>query len=222
MKHPLYYRFKSIKQRCTKHNIPLCFKDIDVWYTHIKDLPYFNEGECIIYMIDISQGYKAGNLKCTPKGISSYKLYYTWLSMKRRCDVTTDKNYINYGAKGITVSKEFYDFFIWLHYVEALDGCYGVGLSLDRINVNKGYYQGNLRWATSTVQNVNTKLLRKSNKSGYRGVSYSNDNNKWRAIITIARQNIHLGYFKEKIDAAKAYDNYILENKLEHTINGVE
>ena len=51
-------------------------------------------------------------------------------------------------------------------------------------------------------------------------------NNTNRYIIVIAKINIDkkrivLGYFKNKLDAAKAYDTYVLENNLEHTINGV-
>lgn len=65
----------------------------------------------------------------------------------------------------------------------------------------------NLRAATSSNNNAwGPKLNRATNKSGYRGVHWAKAREKWRAQITFECKNKHLGYFNEKLDAARAYD----------------
>ena len=44
---------------------------------------------------------------------------------------------------------------------------------------------------------------------------------KWVACINVANKRKHLGYFKNAIDGAKAYNKYVLENKLNHTLNKI-
>lgn len=46
-----------------------------------------------------------------------------------------------------------------------------------------------------------------NNTSGFRGVSWHQHRNKFRARIKVHRALIHLGYFRSPNDAAKAYDD---------------
>ncbi len=46
--------------------------------------------------------------------------------------------------------------------------------------------------------------LNKNNTSGYKGVSYRKDRNKYRAYIKFQRRNIHLGYYNSFEDAVEA------------------
>lgn len=55
-------------------------------------------------------------------------------------------------------------------------------------------------------QLMGTKRLHKNNTSGYKGVSWSKAVRKWRAYISPQGKCITLGYFHDKLDAAKAYD----------------
>jgi hypothetical protein len=64
----------------------------------------------------------------------------------------------------------------------------------------------NLRISTASQNGANSKLLAKNNKSGYKGVSWYIRHKKWAAGIKVEYKRKHLGYFKSKIDAAKAYD----------------
>ena len=53
------------------------------------------------------------------------------------------------------------------------------------------------------------------------GVTYNKRNQRWLSIINIDSLTVQLGYFIDRLDAAKAYDTYVIQNNLEHPINGV-
>lgn len=60
---------------------------------------------------------------------------------------------------------------------------------------------------------------KKNNTSGYRGVTF--ESGKWRARIRANNIDISIGTYSTKEEAAIAYDTYVLENSLEHNLNGV-
>ena len=55
----------------------------------------------------------------------------------------------------------------------------------------------NLRICSRSENGWNTKI-RKNNKSGYRGVSWKKDKNKWVARVSKNRQHIFIGFFNHK------------------------
>lgn len=61
----------------------------------------------------------------------------------------------------------------------------------------------NLRDATDQVNRMNTKRY-KNNKSGVIGIHWHNQNNKWRARITVKGKIIELGCFEDIENAKKA------------------
>lgn len=63
----------------------------------------------------------------------------------------------------------------------------------------------NLRPATK-VENGRNRGPTKNNKSGYKGVTWRSDRGKWRATIKVNDRQVHLGYFNDKVEAAKAYN----------------
>jgi len=63
----------------------------------------------------------------------------------------------------------------------------------------------NLRTATHAQNNQN-KGKSKNNTSGYKGVNWEKRRNKWRARIYFNKNYIHLGYFNDIEEAAKAYE----------------
>jgi len=73
----------------------------------------------------------------------------------------------------------------------------------------------NLREITQK-QNSENRLLNKNNTSGFKGVSWSKNNNKWRARIWNNKKEIFLGFFDEKIDAV---NSYIEAARKFHTVN---
>jgi hypothetical protein len=75
--------------------------------------------------------------------------------MRSRCYNVTNKDYHNYGAKGIRICAEWKDkpniFCKW-----ALENGYQDNLTIDRINSNESYSPLNCRWADSKTQARNT------------------------------------------------------------------
>lgn len=62
----------------------------------------------------------------------------------------------------------------------------------------------NLRIVTNS-QNAMNSRLRKDNTSGYKGVTWSKDKNKWQAQIAINKKYINLGRYSSIQEASLAY-----------------
>ena len=92
---------------------------------------------------------------CHNKG----RIRSVYYNMLRRCHDPKNKGYKNYGARGITVCDEWRNdcciFYKW-----ARDNGYKEGLTIDRIDNNKGYSPDNCRWTTCKVQTVNRRNTR--------------------------------------------------------------
>ena len=77
--------------------------------------------------------------------------------MKQRCYNPNHRKYKNYGARGIKICDEwlgnFATFYEW-----AINNGYEDNLSLDRIDVDKGYEPSNCRWADDNTQAHNKQL----------------------------------------------------------------
>ncbi len=139
--------------------------------------------------------------------------YFTWQSMKKRCYDINDKHYMDYGGRGIVVcdkwKNDFQEFYNDM-------GKKPKGLTIERIDNNGNYEPTNCKWATQQEQ-IHNKRKRKGTQSIYRGVSYRTSG--WRSRIGINGKTINIGSFKTEIEAARAFDRYILENNLPHKRN---
>ena len=81
---------------------------------------------------------------------------------------------------------------------------------IDHIDCNKSNNRiENLREANKSENGLNTKELRKNNKSGFKGVYWSVSVNKWIAQYTSNRKTTYLGCFDEPVKAAKAIKEYL-------------
>ena len=148
----------------------------------------------------------------TIHGLVETRIYNIWRNMKGRVTNHTNRDYTNYGGRGITLCEEWLDvikFYTW-----AMENGYSDELSIDRIDNDKGYAPENCRWTTSTIQNRN-KRMQKDNTSGFKGAYFNKNLNKYQASISILNKAIHLGVYLTAIEAGIAYNNYIIENNLE-------
>ena len=66
--------------------------------------------------------------------------------------------------------------------------------------------RGNLR-RCSPVQNGGNSKMKRTNKSGIKGVSWNKRKGKWESCICIDYKTVHLGCFDDKEMAAQAYQS---------------
>lgn len=162
----------------------------------------------------------ASSQTSTTHGKTNTRLFNIWRGMKLRCLNKNNKDYKNYGGRGITVCDEWENDFLTF-YNWAISNGYSEKLKIDRVNNDGNYEPSNCRWATNETQGRNTRILISRNKSGYRGVSFSSGIGRWRAGIKVDNRHKHIGYFNNPLDAGYAYDKYVIENNLEHNTNGL-
>ena len=214
---------------------PILVKDLGMEYTNqtMKYKRRFgiflcpscnNEYKAQIHNVNHGQSKQCKKCSCikskTTHGLRNHRLYKIYYNMKDRCFNKKHQAYLFYGNKGITIYDEWLNDFKYF-YDWALANGYKEYLTIDRIDSNGNYEPNNCRWVNRGIQAQNTKHLRITNKSGYRGVSWHKNNKKWKASISFNNKVKHLGYFEDKEDAAKAYNSFIVKNKTDHSLNDI-
>lgn len=90
-------------------------------------------------------------------GVRAPRLYEIWCSMKRRCASKTERNY---GAKGIKVCPEWFDWPTFRNW--AASNGYANNLSIERLDTSKGYSPDNCTWIPLSQQPANRFNVPKS------------------------------------------------------------
>lgn len=110
--------------------------------------------------------------------------YLAWSSMKERCENPTHAAYHNYGGRGIAVSQEWgRDFLVFL---KSLGRRPSKAHSLERINNDLGYFEGNVKWGTKDEQSNNRRTNRVIEFEGeHKTIA------QWAAQVGLSRAVIH-------------------------------
>ena len=121
-----------------------------------------------------------------------------------------DGNTVGYAARNcrLSINKR-----VTLLMHKAIFNHLGLRDSIDHINRNGlDNRRNNLRPATQQQNNYNKPV---KNTSGFKGVSiYFNKKKnifRWRTRVYANGKNIPVGYFKDKVEAAKAYDREVIK-----------
>jgi len=116
-------------------------------------------------------------------GMTGTREHKSWVEAKARCFYEGNQAFKRYGGAGITMDKEFAEsfeaFFAYMGKMPSDRNDYSLG----RIDNDKGYVKGNLRWETPADQARNRGKF-KHNTSGFTGVNWSNKEGHLYSVCT--------------------------------------
>ena len=123
------------------------------------------------------------------------KLYKVWYNMKNRCNDERNVRYNWYGGRGIKVCSEWETYEV---FKKDMQKGYKEGVSIDRIDNDKGYFKENCRWATN-IEQANNK--RNNKKITYQGSTLTL--NQWGRKIGVKESAMRVRYYCYKWPTAK-------------------
>lgn len=173
------------------------------------------ETKALLNQLRSGKVVSCGCLVVRSHGLSKHPLYQVWKDMHQRCYNKKCKSYSDWGGRGIKVCKR------WhrrnengiQNFIADMYPRYRPGLSIDRIDNDGSYNRKNCKWSCASTQQAN-KRKRSNLTSIYFGVSMSKSG-KWVVFVKpIHGRHKYVGRFSNEEEAARAYDNYIVENGL--------
>ena len=92
----------------------------------------------------------------TTHGLSKTRIFNIWVGIKQRCLNPKKDSFCEYGGRGISIcdswKNDFMAFYKW-----AIRNGYKDSLSIDRIDVDEGYFPQNCRWVGFKTQSRNKR-----------------------------------------------------------------
>lgn len=157
------------------------------------------------------------------KGLCSYHYqkatrtptYQAFHQSKNRCLNPNNQRYKDYGGRGIKMCDRWAGADGYKNFIDDM-GERPKGMTLDRIDNEKGYSPDNCRWATYETQNLNKRIY-KNNRTGVVGVSYHRSSKLWIAHIRV-RGIGKTEYYRTKAEAVHARMRAELDRKVQIVI----
>lgn len=153
-----------------------------------KSCPHCRQPSDKIYKFKHEKGEKC---PAYVDGRTKEKLHNVWNSIKSRINNPNCKGYKWYGAKGIKLCHEWYDYLVFKKW--AIENGYKEGLTIERVDNNKNYDPQNCSWDTRKKQSLN--------KSNSRLIEYNGEKKTVKEWCDI----LGLKYSKER---SKVYYNF--------------
>jgi len=133
---------KELDKRHNNHRVFLCRCDCGSMFQSVySNLHSGNTESC------------GCNVK-TQRGLYKHPLYSVWRGMMRRCLDHRSPQFSDYGSRWITVCDRWK---VFLNFYNDMHVSYEKGLSIERIDNDKGYSKENCMWATMKQQQANRR-----------------------------------------------------------------
>jgi hypothetical protein len=143
----LYWTWREVLKKSKKLGIKQSWDTFEEFKSYLGDKPLNHE----LVRKDAKAGFVIGNVAWMlpihgpyfgRKHRKIHPLKQCWRGMMRRCFKASNKEFVHYGGRGITVCERWKTF---RHFKEDM-GVRPEGAQIDRIDVNKGYEPSNCRW----------------------------------------------------------------------------
>jgi hypothetical protein len=129
----------------------------------------------------------------TKHGMANSVTYRTWANMIQRCTNQNNKDFKDYGARGITVCDKWAAFDAFLEDM----GERPEGATIDREDNNGNYDPSNCRWATLETQSKNKRTTRRIEFSGV-----TKTLSEWAESLGMKSSSLHYRLNKYPVDVA--------------------
>lgn len=144
--------------------------------------------------------------RVTSHNMTYTKEYFAWQNMKTRCTNENSSHYDNYGGRGITIQDNWLNDFE--RFFEHIGPAPSEKHSVDRIDTNGNYEEGNVKWSTVSEQAQNTRKP-KSGKNKYKWVSFDVQSMLFRTVFVLHGEKYSTGSFVCEDEAARSiYRHY--------------
>ena len=150
---------------------------------------------------------EASSIRAKTHGKSKTKEFHSWNHMKQRCLNPDNPDWPSYGGRGISVHDAWVSSFD--QFLFDVGACPSSDYSLDRIDVNQGYYPSNVRWATNSEQARNKRSSVRLSMAGIEKSLYD-----WAEETGIPASTIYARVHKLGWSAEKALTTSRLGNPL--------